>query len=70
MESSAVRLNDYIEDCHDSKVFNELYKTCVVVNTVSVIVGEYFFLFFTNIDILQYTVDILQYLLQYTVFYL
>ena len=70
MESSAVRLNDYIEVCHDSKVFNKLYKTCVVVNTVSVIVGEYFFLFFTNIDILQNTVDILQYLLQYTVFYL
>ena len=70
MESSAVRLNDYIEVCHDGKVFNKLYKTCVVVNTVSVIVGEYFFLFFTNIDILQNTVDILQYLLQYTVFYL
>ena len=70
MESSAVRLNDYIEDCHDSKVFNKLYKTCVVVNTVSVIVGEYFYFIFTNIDILQYTVDILQYLLQYTVFYL
>ena len=49
MESSAVRLNDYIEVCHDSKVFNELYKTCVVVNTVSVIVGEYFYFYFLQI---------------------
>ena len=49
MESSAVRLNDYIEVCHDSKVFNKLYKTCVVVNTVSVIVGEYFYFYFLQI---------------------